>query len=58
MELKKLKQFFDQRGINKRGICEQAGISQQHLNAVLRGERPLTENLMEKLTKVIKKYGY
>lgn len=54
----RLIEFFSQPGINKSGICEEAGISQQHLNRVLRGSQRITDAFLAKLLPVLRSYGF
>lgn len=56
--LEKLKFFFLQKGINKSGICSEAGISQQYLNRILKETQPLTSTFEKKILPVLKKYGF
>jgi transcription elongation factor Elf1 len=56
--VKQLKQFFDKPGINKSGICEEAGITQQYLNRVLNETQPLSYGIIEKLIPVMIEYGF
>ena len=49
--------FFNQPGINKTGVCEEAGISVQLLNAILRGDKSLTDKTEKKLAPIIQKYS-
>lgn len=58
MELYKIKEFFKRPGINKIGICKEAGVSRQYLHLVLSGEMPLSENFISKLLPVMREYGY
>lgn len=54
----KLEKFFAQKGINKAGICLEAGVSHQYLNRILNGTQPLTDSFLSKLLPVIKSYGF
>ncbi len=56
--LEKIKNFFSQKGINKSGICSEAGITVIYLNRVLTGKQPLNEKLLKKLFPVLGKYGF
>lgn len=56
--IKELKKFFDRPGINKAGICKEAGLSQQYVNRILSGRQPLTDSFLEKLLPVCKNYGF
>lgn len=53
-----LNEFFSRPGINKSGICKEAGISQQYLNKVLKGEHKLTDKFKGKLLLIISEYGF
>lgn len=44
-----LKKYFQNPALNKRGFCAECGITQTHLNRILRGDRPMTENVRLKL---------
>lgn len=44
-----LKEYFSNPAINKRGFCRECGITQQHLNRILNGDRPMTEKVRLKL---------
>lgn len=55
---KELIKFFAQKGINKSGICVEAGVSHQYLNRILNGTQPLTDSFLNKLLPVIKRYGF
>ena len=50
-------QFFARKGINKSGICEEAGISQQNLNSVLNGHHHFSKRILKKLMPVLERYG-
>lgn len=47
--MENLKKYFENPALNKRGFCAECGISQQHLNRILSGTRPLTNNVRLKL---------
>jgi hypothetical protein len=53
-----LKKFFAKPGINKSGICEEAGITQQYLNRVLNGTQPLSYGITLKLLPILIDYGF
>ncbi|WP_421977161.1 hypothetical protein [Roseivirga seohaensis] len=62
-----LQKFFDQPGINKTGICDEAKVSIRTLNNVIAGGRMingqwkkvnLTDNLKVKLLPVMQRYGF
>jgi transcriptional regulator with XRE-family HTH domain len=55
---KQLEKFFAQKGINKAGICKEAGVSHQYLNRILAGTQPITETFLNKLLPIIKSYGF
>jgi len=58
MNKKEIKQFLkDKPAVSKRGLCREAGITPQYLNMILRDERPLTENVINKIKPVLHKYG-
>lgn len=56
--IEELKKFFNRKGINKSGICEESGITQQYLNRVLNEVQPLTYELAERLIPVLVNYGF
>jgi hypothetical protein len=59
MTIEELKQFFEERpALSVRGVNDDAGLSQSYLGKVLRGERTLSQNIIDKLLPVLKKYGY
>jgi plasmid maintenance system antidote protein VapI len=59
MTVEDLEKFFKNRpAINKSAFCLEVGISRQYLNMILNRERPLTEETINKLTEVLKKYGW
>lgn len=59
MTIKDLEDFFKSRpAINKSAFSKEVGISRQYLNMILNGERPLTKETINKMTEVLKKYGY
>lgn len=53
-----LNAFFEQKGINKAGVCQEADITQQYLNRILREVQPITHSFLSKLIPVISKYGF
>lgn len=53
-----LKEFFKRPGINKSGICIEAGITQQYLNRILRGTQPITDSFISKIIPVLESYGF
>ncbi|MCH8568739.1 MAG: hypothetical protein LAT67_10765 [Balneolales bacterium] len=59
MNTKQLEKFFEERpAINKTVFAKECGISRQYLLLLLKGERPFTESVTEKLREQIRKYGY
>ena len=50
--------FFSRKGINKSGICKEAGVTHQYLNRILKGTQPVTDTFIAKLLPVMKAYGY
>lgn len=58
MTTDQLQAFFQQDGINKSGVCKEAGLSIHYINLILKGERALTPTTIEKLLPVMRKYGY
>ena len=57
-EIEKITEFFNQRSVNKTGVCFEIGISPQHLNRILSGKSPLTDKMSKKINNTLKKYGY
>lgn len=53
-----IKNFFNRPGINKSGICIEAGITQQYLNRILRGTQPITDSFLSKIIPVLESYGF
>lgn len=54
-----LKTFFDERpSLSKSGFCRECGITPQLMNAILRGDRKLTESVKGKLKPLLNKYGF
>jgi len=51
--MKEVQEFFDQPGINKSGICKEAGINIRFLNMMLNGDQRMTEASKAKLLPVI-----
>ncbi len=59
LTLEKLQQFFEERPtLSHHGIGKQAELSASLLGKILRNERKLTDETIEKLMPVIMKYGY
>lgn len=56
--IEQLNEFFNRKGINKSGICEEAGVSIQHLNRVLCGRKNLTIKFFNRLCHVVASYGF
>jgi transcriptional regulator with XRE-family HTH domain len=58
MNKKEIKQFLkDTPAVSKRDLCREAGITPLYLNMILRDERPLTKNVINKIKPVLHKYG-
>lgn len=55
---KQIQDFFNRPGINKSGICIEAGITQQYLNRILRGTQPITDSFLSKIIPVLESYGF
>lgn len=55
---KQIQEFFNRPGINKSGICNEAGITQQYLNRILRSTQPITDSFLSKIIPVLKTYGF
>ena len=54
-----IEQFLEIRpAISKSALCREAGITPQYLNAILRDDRPMTDEVIEKITPVMHKYGF
>ena len=59
MNIKQLEQFFEERpAINKSEFAKECGITRQYLLMILNHQRPLTEQTVEKLLPVMKRYGW
>lgn len=58
MELENLKKFLDQPGINVSGICQEAGLDPSYLRKILKGDRTLTQDTINKLEPVLNNYGF
>ena len=55
--INQLRQFFERPGINKTGICKEAGVSYVYFSEVSKGKQPVTKKYFEKLLKVVNTYG-
>jgi len=53
-----IKEFFSRPGINKAGICMEAGITQQYLNRICKGTQPITDSFISKIIPVLESYGF
>lgn len=59
MTLEELKHFFEERpALSVRGVNDDAGLSDNYLNKILRENRELSQKTLEKLIPVLRKYGY
>ena len=59
MTIEELKQFFEERpALSVNGINKEAGFSVSYLGKVVREERVLSQNIVDKLLPILKKYGY
>lgn len=59
LTLEKLQKFFEERpALSHRAIGMEAELSASLLGKILRNERKLTDETIEKLMPVIMKYGY
>ena len=56
--LTQIKDFFNQEGINVKGICREFGLSYDHVVKILNKEKPLTKNYAEKIKPALIKYGH
>ena len=56
--LEDLEYFFAQPGINRSGICEEAGILRQTMDKILNWQRPLSAKVIVQLYPVMRKYGF
>ena len=52
-----IRAFINQPVINKTKFCQEAGVSQQHLNDVLSGKYDLTKGFLRKLAPHLVHYG-
>jgi len=52
-----IRAFINQPAINKSKFCQQAGVSQQHLNDVLSGKYDLSPGFLRKLAPLLIHYG-
>jgi len=52
--------FFERKGINKSGICSEAGITITQYNQIKRGDngRKMTPFVSDRLEKVMRRYGW
>jgi len=57
MNIKDLKEFLDQPGINVSGICQEADLDPSYLRKILIGQRKLTDKIINKLEPVLTRYG-
>lgn len=53
MDIKDLRAIIDDSGMTQRHFAEKVGINQQHLNAILRGKRKLTPEMISRITAVM-----
>lgn len=59
ISVEKLKKFFEERpALKYYSIGVESGLSGSHLGKIISGERPLSQDTINKLLPVIKKYGY
>jgi len=59
MKKETIEQFLESRSaISKSAFCREAGITPQYLNMIVRDERSLTDEVVEKLEPTMKKYGW
>lgn len=59
MTLDELKKFFEERpALSIRGVNDDAGLSDNYLNKIMRENRAISQKTLEKLEPVLKKYGY
>lgn len=56
--VEQLKNFFERPGINKTGVLKEVKVSPQLINAILRDDRVLTQDTIEKLLPVLMSYGF
>lgn len=52
--MKEIQEFFNQPGINKSGVCSEAGINIRFLNMMLNGDQRMTDATKRKFLPVIK----
>lgn len=58
-KLEYIKKYFDSRKVNKTAFCDQVQkngfvFSRQYLDMILRGDRPLTEEMWRRINSVLK----
>jgi len=59
MTTEELKLFFAERpALSVRGVNDDAGLSDNYLNKILRENRKLSQKNIDKLMPILRKYGY
>jgi len=59
MTKKDIEQFLESRpSLSKAGFCREAGVSRQLIDYILKDDRKLTDETIEKLEPVMQKYGW
>jgi hypothetical protein len=59
MTVQDLKNFIENRpALNLSAFCRESGFSNTYLVMILKGERPLTDSVIEAVKPVMYKYGY
>lgn len=59
MKKEDIEKFFkDRPALSKSSLCKEAKISKGLLDMIIKGERTLTQDTIDKLLPVLKKYGY
>ena len=59
LTIEQLRLFFEERpSLRPSSIGQEAGLGLGYLNKVLKGEKPFSDHVIEKILPVIDKYGY
>ena len=59
LTIEQLRKFFEDRpALKPNAIGIEAGLGTGYLNKVLKGEKPFTNHVIEKVLPIIDKYGY
>ncbi|EAY24096.1 hypothetical protein [Microscilla marina] len=59
MTIEELKKFFEERpALSVRGVNDDAGLSDNYLNKILRNNQKISKKTIDKLDPILRKYGY